>query len=111
MLYFDPTPINFTTMMVLALGVWAISAVSKQRSDLNLPLIFYAVLLIFNRMFDRGMDVRLMLLGIALASLVRFEFLNQAFTKWISYLQICVIVMILWNGLVTVFGPQLALQI
>ncbi len=111
MLYFDPTPINFTTMLVLALGVWAMTAVSKARSDLNLPLIFYAVLLIFNRVFDRGMDVRLMLLGVALASLVRFEFLNSGFTKWISYLEMAVIIMILWNGLGTVFGPELALQI
>ncbi len=111
MLYFDPTPINFTTMLVLCLGIWAMSAVSKQRHDLNLPLIFYAVILIFNRMFDRGLDVRLILLGIALAALIRFEFLNKAFTKWISYTEIAVLVLIIWNGLGAVFGPQLALQI
>ena len=87
------------------------TAVSKKRHDLNLPLIFYAVILIFNRMFDRGLDVRLMLLGTALAALIRFEFLNVPFTKWISYIEMAVMVMVIWNGLVTVFGPQLALQI
>ncbi len=111
MLYFDPTPINFTTMVMLCFGVWAVSSVSKQRPDVNLPLVFYAVLLIFNRMFERGMDVRLILLGIALASLIRFEFLSKGFLKWISYIQIAVLIMILWNGLAIVFGPELALQI
>jgi hypothetical protein len=110
-IYFDPTPINFTTMLVLCLGIWAMTAVSKQRHDLNLPLIFYAVLLIFNRIFDRGMDVPLILFGTALAALIRFEFLNKSFMKWISYLEMAVMVLIIWNGLGRVFGPQLALQI
>jgi hypothetical protein len=111
MIYFDPTPINFTTMLVLCLGVWAAHSASKQRADVNLPLIFYAILLIFNRMFDREMNITLILAGIALAALIRFEFLNKAMIKWISYLQIATIVLIIWNGLQLVFGPALALQI
>ncbi len=110
-MYFDPTPINFTLLLVLALGVWAIHSASKQRPDANLPLIFYAVILIFNRLFESEMDVTLILGGIALASLVRFEFLNKAFIRWITYLEIAVMVMILWNGLGVIFGPGLALRI
>jgi hydrogenase/urease accessory protein HupE len=111
MLYFDPTPVNFTLLLVLALGVWAVQSASKQRADVNVPLVFYAVILIFNRMADKGLNVPLILAGIVLASLVRFEFLSKFFIKWISYLQIAVLVLILWNGLGAIFGPSLALRI
>ena len=108
MLYFDATPVNFTLMLVLALGVWAVHSASKQRVDVNVPLIFYAVILLFNRLADKGLNVPLILAGIVLASLVRFEFLNKGFIKWISFAQIGIIILILWNGLVAIFGPGLA---
>jgi hypothetical protein len=111
MLYFDPTPINFTLMLVLALGAWAIHSASKQRVDVNVPLIFYAVILVFNRLADKGLNVPLILAGIVMASLIRFEFLNKSFVKWISYIQMAILVMILWNGLVAIFGPALALRV
>ena len=111
MFYFDPTPMNFTLMLVLAFGAWALQSAAKQRADVNVPLVFYAVILIFNRMSDKGLNVPLILAGIVLASLVRFEFLNKFFLKWITILQMVVLVMILWNGLVAIFGPGLALKV
>ena len=110
-MYFDPTPVNFTCMLVLCLGVWAIHSASKQRTDVNVPLVFYAVVLIFNRAFDSSFNVRLIFLGIALAAMIRFEFLNKFFIKWVSYVEMAVLVMIVWNGLQVIFGPQLALRI
>ena len=110
-MYFDPTPINFTLMLVLALGAWAVHSASKQRPDVNVPLVFYAVILLFNRMSDKGLNVPLILAGVILASLVRFEFLNKSMIKWISYLQIAVLAMILWNGLGAIFGGGLALRV
>ena len=111
MIYFDATPTNFTLMLVLALGGWALQSVSKQRSDVNVPLVFYAVILIFSRMSDKSLNIPLIFAGVVLASLVRFEFLNKSFVKWISYCQMVVLVMILWDGLVAIFGPGLALRI
>ena len=111
MVYFDPTPLNFTLMLVLALGCWAFQSAAKQRADVNVPLIFYAVILIFNRMSDKGLNVPLILVGVVLASLVRFEFLNKTLIKWISYLQMAILAMILWNGLVAIFGSGLSLKV
>jgi hypothetical protein len=111
MLYFDATPINFTLMLVLALGCWAVHSASKQRVDVNVPIVFYTVILLFNRMADTGLNVPLILAGLALACLIRFEFLNKGFIKWISFAQIGVLIMILWNGLIAVFGPGLAPRI
>lgn len=111
MLYFDATPINFTLMLVLALGCWAVESASKQRVDVNVPIVFYTVILVFNRLSDKGLSVPLILSGLALACLIRFEFLNKSFIKWITYLQIAVLILIIWNGLVAVFGPALAPRI
>jgi uncharacterized membrane protein len=111
MIYFDATPTNFTLMLVLALGAWALHSASKQRTDVNVPLVFYAVILIFSRMSDKSLNMPLILAGVALASLIRFEFLNKSFVKWISYCEMFVLVLILWNGLVAIFGPGLALRI
>ena len=110
-MHFDLTAANVTTLMVFALGVWAMFVASNQKSDANLPLIFYATLMGFNRWFELGIDMSIILVAIALAMLIRFEFLNKAFIKWITYTEMAVMAVLLWGCLVAMLGPGLALRI
>ena len=110
MLYFDPTAVNFTTMCFIALAVWTLTVIGGMKTQHNLPLTFYGLIWSFNSGFERGLNTSLILAGVFLALSVRFEFLNQTFTKWVSYAQFAVVLGIIWNCLIVIFGPALMPQ-
>lgn len=85
-MYFDATPLNMTTMLVVALAVVALIFLFKGRYDSNLPLLFYAATLLLISTTDRNLNAYLMYSGIAFALVLRFEFMGKGFTKFISLL-------------------------
>ena len=110
-MHFEPTAINFTTLMFIAFAVWTMTAVAARKTDHNLPLTFYFISLAFNGSFDRGLNVDLLLIATGVAALIRFEFMNKAFVKWFCYLEQVLLVLIVWNFLQVVFGPEMRLRI
>ncbi len=110
-MHFDLNAINFTTMMFIAFAVWTMTAVAGLKTDHNLPLTFYFITMAFNRSFERGLNVDLLLIGAGVAALIRFEFMSKTFVKWFSYLEQVLLVMIIWNFLQVIFGPEFKLRI
>lgn len=110
-MHFDPSPLNFTTLIFIAFAVWTMTAVASRKTDHNLPLIFYFITLAFNRFFERGLNVDLLLIAAAIASIIRFEFMSKQFVKWFSYFEQFLLVLIIWNMLQVIFGAELALRI
>ena len=108
---FDLNPINFTTLVFIAFAVWTMTAVAAQKSDHNLPITFYFITMAFNRSFERGLNIDLLLIGAGVAALIRFEFMSKTFVKWFSYLEQVLLVMIIWNMLQVIFGPGMRLRI
>lgn len=102
-MHFEPTAINFTTLVFIAFAVWTMTAVAAQKTDHNLPLTFYFITLAFNRSFDRGLNVDLLMIGAGVAALLRFEFLSKTFVKWFTYLEQVLLVLIIWNFLQVIF--------
>ena len=86
------------------------TAVATRKPDHNLPLAFYFITLAFNRSFERGLHLDLLLLGAGVAALIRFEFMNESFVKWFSYLELFLLVLIIWNFLQVIFGPAMRLR-
>lgn len=83
---FDGTPLNITTLLVVALAVVAIVFLMRKRFHSNLPLLFYVAALALITLTDRGVNPILMYSGLALALLLRFEFMNNGFSKVIAFL-------------------------
>ena len=110
-MHFDPNAINFTTLVFIAFAIWTMTAIAVQKTDHNLPLTFYFITLAFNRSFERGLNVDLLMLGAGVAALIRFEFMNKNFVKWFSYLEQAILVCIIWNFLQVIFGPELRLRL
>ena len=102
-MHFEPNAINFTTLCFIAFAVWTMTAVASQKTDHNLPLTFYFITLAFNRSFERGLNVDLLLIGAGVAALLRFEFLSKTFVKWFTYLEQVILVLIIWNFLQVIF--------
>ena len=110
-MHFDANAINFTTLMFIAFAVWTMTAVATRKTDHNLPLTFYFITLAFDRFFERELNENLILVAAAVASVIRFEFLSEPFVKWFSYLEQLLLVLIIWNFLQVVFGPEFRLRL
>ena len=85
---FRATPTNVTELLVMALAVVSLIFLMRQRYDSNLPLLFFTAATTFLSSVDRMMDPLLFYGSMALAMLVRFEFLNKAFSKFFAFLAI-----------------------
>ena len=107
---FEANAINFTTLLFIVFAVWTMTAVATRKTDHNLPLTFYFLTLAFNRSFERGLNLDLLLIAAAVATLVRFEFLSKTIVKWICWFEQGLLVLIIWNFLQVIFGPQLTLH-
>ena len=88
-MYFDATPTNMTEVLVVVLAMVSIVMLMRKRYDSNLPLLFYFSALVFTSAFDRPVDPLVMYGSFAFALLLRFEFLNTAFTKFIAFCTTC----------------------
>jgi hypothetical protein len=76
----------------------------RKKYDSNLPLLFYFVAVIFTNMSDRSVNPYLMVVGLGLALLLRFEFMNPGFTKLIAGLATASMGVIVYVFLVEIFG-------
>jgi len=104
---FDATPLNMTTLLVVALAVIAIITVIKGRYASNIPLLFYAATVLLTTFGDRSINPYLFYSGLVLALLLRYEFMNQGFTKFIGFLASGAIGLIVVVFLGQVFGQEI----
>ena len=101
---FQATPLNITTILVIALAVIALIYLFRGRYDSNLPLLFYSATLLLTTLTDRSLNAYLLYSGIALALVLRFEFMGKGFAKFINVLTTSAIGLIVLSFLDQVFG-------
>jgi len=82
---FEATPTNMTEILVVVLAIIAIVMLLRKRYDSNVPLLFYFLALLFTNMADRPVNPYVMYGSMAFALLLRFEFMNAAFSKLIAF--------------------------
>lgn len=85
---FQPTPLNVTSLLVVAVGVLALLVLSRKQFDSNLPLLFYLLVLAFGSWTDRTVNEMLYGAGLVLSLLLRFEFMNPSMTKLVLVLEV-----------------------
>lgn len=105
---FRDTPLNVSSLLLIALAVVVMIVLLRKKYDTNLGLIYYLTVIIFTNTTQRDLHPMLLYFGLALALLLRFEFMNKFFTKTVAWLEIAALVMICWSFLIDVFGPSLA---
>jgi hypothetical protein len=100
----DGTPLNMTTLLVVALAMMGIIMLLRKRYDSNLPLFFYFVVLVFTNMTDRELNPLLLYIGLIFALLLRFEFMNNSFSKFVAWIATGSMGLIVFVFLSEVFG-------
>ena len=106
---FNSTPINVCELLLMLLGLIALYWLFRQKADSNMPLLFYVGAIIFMTTTDRDFHPYLFYPGLGFALLLRFEFMNAGFSKFIIALEIMALILILWQSVAHIFGAGLAL--
>lgn len=101
---FQGTPLNMTTLLLVALALAGMFMLLRKRYDSNLPLFFYFTALIFTNLTDRAINPVLMYVGLIFALLLRFEFMSTGFAKLIAFLATSSLGVIVYVFLTEVFG-------
>jgi len=101
---FQATPLNITTILVIALAVIALTYLFRGRYDSNVPLLFYSATLLLTTLTDRSLNAYILYSGIALALVLLFEFMGKGFAKFINVLTTAAIGLIVLSFLDQVFG-------
>ncbi len=101
---FNPSSLNVTEILVVALAVVATLMVLRKRYSSNLPLLFYFMLMMFNNMSDRGVNPYLLYAGLILAMFLRFEFMGGNFVKVVAFLTSGSLVVIIYLMVSEVFS-------
>jgi hypothetical protein len=100
----DANSTNITGLLVVCLALVAITFLLKRKYDSNMPLLFYFIALMFTNLSSMTVNPYLMIAGIALALVLRFEFMGQGFAKFIAYLTTGALGLIVYVFLVEIFG-------
>lgn len=103
-MYFDGTPLNMSTILVTALAIVAVLMLLRKKYDSNLPLMFYVVAVIFTQTTERTLNPLLLYGGMALALILRFEFMNAGFSKVIAFFATSSLGLIIYVFLAEAFG-------
>ena len=103
-MFFDATPQNITTLLVVALAAVAFTLLLRGRYDSNLPLLYYSTAVVVGAFLERPLHPFLLLGGIASALVLRFEFMNKGVTKFFGLLTTIMIFVSAAGLLDQVFG-------
>jgi hypothetical protein len=98
------TPLDMTTLIVVALAIFAVVMLLRKRYDSNLPLLFYFVAVVFTNLSDRDLNPFVLYSGLAFALLLRFEFLNQGFSKVVAFFATASMCLIIYVFLSEIFN-------
>jgi len=79
---------SVTAVLIIAFGVFVMYTQWKNWFDNNFSVIFYVVFFTFMKSIDGVVPTWLMISGFGLAMVLRFEFMNNGFTKVIKYLEL-----------------------
>src|SRR5579863_7659051 len=77
-----------TLGLLIVFGLFVAFTRLKNWLDSNVPIFFYVLLIGFMWKNDGSVPLWLIYTGCALALILRFEFMNQAFTRTVKFLEL-----------------------
>jgi hypothetical protein len=86
---FKSDALTVTTALIVAFALFVIYTRLKNWLDSNVPIIFYVTLVAFMKSVEGDVPLWLMFTAFALGLMLRFEFMNLAFTRAVKVLEMC----------------------
>ncbi len=100
----NPSSLNVTELLVVALAVVAAMTVLLKRYSSNMPLLFYFVLVMFGNMSEREINPYVLYAGLVMAMFLRFEFMGGGFVKVVAFMTSASLVVIIYLMVSDVFA-------
>ena len=94
---------SVTAILIIAFGVFVMYTQWKNWFDSNLAIIFYVVFFSFMKSIESGVPAWLIFAGFGLALVLRFEFMNTGFTRFIKYLELGTLGALLYISTMSLF--------
>ena len=88
--------LSVTTGLMAAFALFVVYTRLKNWLESNVPLLFYIALIIYMRAVDGTVPLWLSLAGFALALIIRFEFMNETFTRIVKIIEMLVLAVIIY---------------
>lgn len=102
---FRATNFTITTLLLVAFTVFIAGVRNKKSLESNWPLLYWALVLVFTLVrTEETFDYRLVLLGLGVALLLRFEFMNEFLVKTARVIEMAMFAYICLRGLQVAFG-------
>jgi len=95
-MYFNATPTNMTEVLVVCLAAVSVFMLLRKRYDSNIPLLFYALAVLFTNGADRPVHPLILYGGLAFCLLLRFEFMGSGISKLVAFLANAGLVLMIW---------------
>ena len=97
---------SVTTLLLVFFALFVIYIRVKNWLDSNVPIIYYVVMIIYVKSIEnQHLPLWLILVGFALAGMLRFEFMNPTFTKIIKALEMLTLAAIIYQSLTMILLP------
>lgn len=77
-----------TLALLVAFGLFVVYTRLRNWLDSNVPIIFYVLLILYMQANDGAVPFWLICTGCGLALILRFEFMNSAFSRGIKFLEL-----------------------
>ncbi len=77
-----------TLGLLIVFGLFVVYTRLKNWLDSNVPIFFYILLIGYMQSNDGSVPFWLICIGCGLALILRFEFMNNAFTKGVKFLEL-----------------------
>ena len=88
---------NVTTALLVAGALLVVYMRLRDWFDTNVPLFFYSIMIVYTNALDGLLSPWVFYSGLALALLLRFEFMNLACTRAIKTIELLVLSIIVWD--------------
>ena len=94
---------NVTTAMLVAGALFVVYMRLRNWFDTNVPLFYYGLMIVYTNALDGLLSPWVVYIGIVLALLLRFEFMNLRCTRAVKSIELVVLTVIVWDCTAMIF--------
>ena len=94
--------IRFTDSGVLAMAMIAVTILlaclrPRMAPESNWPLLYFVALVVYQKMYMDAMNPYPIFMGVVCAAMIRFEFMNPKFVRYFRWIELVMLVYVVWN--------------
>jgi hypothetical protein len=91
------TVYTFTTSLLMIFAVFVLYTRSKNWLESNIPILFYIIMISWVKAYADRIPAIPLYVGLALALMLRFEFMGKTLVKLLKFAEFCVIAAVLYT--------------